>query len=182
MYRRRTDPPGGQGALSGPGHPHRYVGLPTDQVFLPVGQRHLDGDLGIKLVKAGQDRRQHLDADNVAGGDADHPAHRLVLPRSRAYDRLGRRGHGLGMGPQSQGGLSGLKTAGGAGEQGRGQAQLQRLDVAADGGLRQAKLARRAGEAAGVDHRQQRAVEIPAGGGLSHTFSYIECTELDNSE
>ena len=113
-------------------------------------------------MEAGQDRRQHLDADDVAGGDPDHAAHRVGLAGGGAHQRLGGGGHGLGVGPQRQRRLGGRKAAGRAGEQRRAELGLQRLDVAADGRLGQAERARRAGEAALVQHRQQACGSGPS--------------------
>ena len=117
----RADPPGGQRALGGPRHAHGDVGVAAQQVLLPVGQRQLDGDLRIGFVEAGQDRRQHLDADDVAGGEPDHAAHRVGLAGGGAHQGLGRGGHGLGVGAQRQRRLGGRKAAGRAGEQRRAQ-------------------------------------------------------------
>ena len=145
-----------------------------------VGQHELEGDVGPGLAELGQDRREDLGPDDLAGRHSHHAAHRLGVAGGDSRQRSGRRGHGAGMRLQQAGGPGGGKTAGGAGEQVfAAEGLLQRLDLPADRRLGQSQPPRRAGEAAGVDHRQEGAVEGPVG--LGHAGMYINPANYDNS-
>ena len=58
-------------------HAHGDVGVAPRKVLVAVAERKLERDRGVTLAELGQDRGQHLGADEVAGGDA-HRARRLL--------------------------------------------------------------------------------------------------------
>ena len=159
----RADPPGQQRA---PGS-----AAPCARRCRPRGAAGPPGRLdsassmvtsGWCFVEAGQDRRQHLDADDLAGGQAHHAAHRVGLAGGGAHQRLGGGGHGLGVRAQRQRRLGGPRPPGERVNSARAERRLQRLDVAPDRRLGQAERARRAREAALVEHRQERCGRDPS--------------------
>ena len=155
------DPPGHKGGLGRPGHPHGDVGLPAQQILLAIRQHQFDDDVRMAFAEGGDQGRQHLGADDLAGGQPDHPALRRRLAGGRADQGLGGGGHGLGMRLQGQGRLGGGKAAGRAGEQGRPEGVFQGCDVPADGGLGRTQPSGGCGQAAGFHDGKQRSVEGP---------------------
>lgn len=53
-------------------HPHRDIRLPVKQILKPIGEHQFDDDIRARLPEPGNQRRQHLRADHLAGG---HPHH-----------------------------------------------------------------------------------------------------------
>ena len=176
---RHADPPGGQGALRRSRHAYGDIGLAAEQVFLSVREIEFDDHFGMGFMKARQDRRQYLGADDVAGRHPHHAARLIGLARGGAQQGFGGAGHGLGMGLQRQGGFSGPQTPWGTGEEDRAQRRLQRLDLPSDRRLGQAKRASRTRQAAGVEDGQEGAVEVPVRS--DHTEMYNRSTDSGNS-
>ena len=71
---RGADAPREEAALRRPHHAHRDVGVAARQILVPVGGRELNSDAGMLGTESGEDRRQHLAADDVACGHAHDAA------------------------------------------------------------------------------------------------------------
>jgi hypothetical protein len=121
-------------------------------------------------AEVGQDLGQHLGADDLAGGEADHAARGVPGPGRRADQGAGRPGHGLGVGSKVERGVGGLQALGRAGEQGHAQAALQFGDLATQGRLGQAQGPGGGRQAALGHHRQEGAVQAPVR--IVHAFMH----------
>jgi hypothetical protein len=145
------------------GHADGDVGLAAQQVLAAIAEAELDDQTRIVDLQGGQHRRQHLDPDDLAGGDPHRAGRRTGLGRGGAGERRRRRRHGLDVSGQfaSQGG--GGQARGRAGEQGHAHLPLQVLDPAADGGLGRAQHASGARQAALAQHGQKGALAFPVG-------------------
>jgi hypothetical protein len=161
---------GDQGVLGGADHAHGDVGRAAQQVLLLVVQRQLDRHAGMPGAEVGQDLGQHLGADDLAGGEADHAARGVAGPGRRADQGAGRPGHGLGVRGEVERGVGGLQALGRAGEQGHAQAALQFGDLATQGRLGQAQGPGGGRQAALGHHRQEGAVQAPVG--IVHAFMH----------
>src|SRR5262249_34736336 len=142
--------------------------------------RQLDLERGVGLLERGEDRRQHLDRDDLAGADADRARDR----RARARGGPAQRGRGRG---EPRGERAEIARDVGRDQPGRrpreqldAERLLERVDVAADGRLGQAELARRGGQRSVVEDAEERAVQVP-GRLAGHTKVYIDGTRFDNS-
>ncbi len=86
-------------------HPHRDIRLPVKQILKPIGEHQFDDDTRARLPEPGNQRRQHLGADHLAGG---HPHHATQIGAvatkvsRRAFQRPGGVGHCLGVRLQRQ--------------------------------------------------------------------------------
>mmetsp|Transcript_5755 Transcript_5755/g.22309 ORF Transcript_5755/g.22309 Transcript_5755/m.22309 type:complete len:221 (+) Transcript_5755:2007-2669(+) len=146
---------GRQAELTGRRIAQRQVVLAVVEVGDAVQGRHADVDVGEMLLELAQPRDQpqrreggegrHVD-DAAAARAADLPDG-LVQPRQHGH-----------RGGQQLGAVAGeLHLAGAAQEQGAADLFLQRLDLAADGGLGQAQLLGRGPEAQQPGHRLEGA-------------------------
>jgi hypothetical protein len=89
-----------------------------------------------------QHRRQHLDADDFAGADAHRAAHTAALSGRGPQQGSGVRGQLFGMGPEIGRRFRRDEPLRRADEQLETDAGFQRIDMPADGRLRQAQFAR----------------------------------------
>ncbi len=86
-------------------HPHRDIRLPVKQILKPIGEHQFDDDIRARLPEPGNQRRQHLGADHLAGGHAHHATQIGSVATKvgrRACQRPGGVGHRLGVHPQRQ--------------------------------------------------------------------------------
>ena len=86
-----ADPLHDQRLLPGRHHAHGDVGVAPQQVGDIVGEGELDDQFGVVFAQSGEDGRQDLRADHVAGGDPHRAAHHTVPARDRAQQGGGGR-------------------------------------------------------------------------------------------
>ena len=122
-----------------PHHPHRDVGVAPQQVLVAVRQRELERDARMGLAKPPEHRREHLDADDLAGGEPHRPALTFRLARSRPQQVVGGGRHRLSVRDERKCQRRRLQPVLRAGEERRAERSLERIDVAAEGRLRQAQ-------------------------------------------
>ena len=133
----RWQPLGNQGLLSRLDHPHGDVGLALQQVVHGVGQDQLDHEARVAPTQGRQDRRQVLDADDLAGANPDAAAHLAGVAACGPHQRRCGGGQGFGIGCQGQRHLGRDQATLRAQEQVCADRLLQRVDMAGDRRLRQ---------------------------------------------
>ena len=164
-----------QRALRRPHHAHRDVGLATQQVRQRVRRHQLDLDARLLALQAHQHGGQQPDGGHVAGADAHGTGRQVTRLREAAREGQGAVLHlarGVGNGQRGGGGRD---PAAGALEQRRAELGLELGDVAAQRRLLGPEPARRAHQAAGIEHGQKALDESPVepvGGGVWHAKVY----------
>ena len=164
--RGRDDPDvgqlaGDQRALLGSHHAHRDVGLAPQQVAQSVGGHQLDGNAGLGALQRGQHRRQQPGRRDLAGRDAHRAAGGAGGQRQAAHDPECSGLH-LARGIDQRACRAGRRHATpGTFEQRHAELGFELGDMAAQGRLLRAGLARRPHQAAGVEHRQEAAHQRP---------------------
>ena len=169
-----------QRRLLGAHHAHRDIRGAAQEIVDPVRQHQLDHQLRVVLAEIGKDRRQHLGADDLARRDAHHAGGVVGEAGGGAHHRRGGAGHGLGMGAQLDRGLRRGEAGGRAREQHDAQRLLEGIDVAADGRLGEAEIARRGRQTAARHDGEEGARELPAGSRVGHTGMYSRPTQIGN--
>ncbi len=178
---RFADPARHQRVLGRAHHPDRDVGVAARQILGAVGQRKLHGNARICGAKARQQRRQHLAADDFAGGDAHIALIRSGLSGSHALQRGGSRGHVLDMRSKVKRSLGRRQASRGAREQRDAERLFEPLDAPAERRLREAEPARRARQAAFAHHLAKDPQFVPARFPRSHAWMNSRCTDLGNA-
>jgi len=167
-----ADVPRDQHALAGARHPHGDVGVAAQQVFEAVAGHQFEREAGIGGVQIGEDGGQHFSRHHFAGGDSHRAAHALALAGSGAQQRRAGRFQRFRIGLQHQRRLGRAQALLGADEQREAERTLQRIDMAAGGGLGQPQRARRARQRTFPHDGEKRPIQLPARFRVHHTKSY----------
>ena len=178
---RRADAPRDEPALRRTDHAHRDVGVAARQILVAVGDGELDGDARMSRMKAGEDRGQHLAADDLARRHANHAPIERRFRGGRTGERRGRRRHRFAVRRERERGGRRRQSARRAGEQREAERVFQRVDMTADGRLREPEPSRRAGQAAVAHDFEEGAQFVPGGFSASHTKMYSWSRTICNS-
>jgi len=164
-----ADMPGHQRPLRRPHHAHGDVRVAPQQVLHAIRQHQFDHQPRMRVLQLADDRRQHLAADDLAGGDAHRAAQVLTASRSGAQQRFAARFQRFRVRTQLRRRFGRRQAMQRTGEQGQAKRLLQRFHLPPHCRLRQAQGARGGGERAVAQHRQEGAVQGPVGFVLGHT-------------
>ena len=170
-HQDEADALGDQGLLFGADHSDRDIGLALEEIVERVGERQLDREGGMPLPQPGQDRRQVLYSNDLAGADPHRPTDLPQAAFRRAQQRRRSRREKFRERLQFQRGIGRRQTAGRPHEQRDADRFLEGIDVARDAGLRQLKGPRRARERPFPQDGLEGPIDVPAGEGV-HLFSY----------
>jgi hypothetical protein len=157
-------------SCSGRGHADGDIGLARQQVFAAIVEAQFDDEAGMDVAQLRQDRRQHFDGDDLAGGDAHRAGGGAGFGRRRAGESGGGIGHGLDMAGEFERNGGGDEAAGGAGEEGDAMVAFKIFDAAADGGLGEIERPGGAREAPLAQDGEKGALTFPIGRNVSHIF------------
>ena len=93
---RRSNAAREQRLLNRANHAHGHVSHAAQQILIAIGQDQFQIDLGVSAAEVRQQRRQHLDTYQLAGGQPNGAGSRIGISRRLAESSGGCGGHRLG--------------------------------------------------------------------------------------
>ena len=83
-------------------HAYGDIGFAAQKILHPVGEHEFDNERRVRIAQSGNDRRKHLDANDVACRDPYRPAHARSLTRGNPLQSGSRAMHGFRITAQRQ--------------------------------------------------------------------------------
>jgi len=147
-----------EGTLRWPDHANGDVRLASQQIFRSVRQHELDGDARMGFSESRKARRKHLGSDHLAGRDPHRAAFLLRFAGSNARESIGSGGHRFRVGHEGDRVRGRVQAGLRSREKRKTERLFQRVDVTADGRLRQGERAGGGREAAVTNDNRAEAM------------------------